>query len=54
MNEGETLERLVQELVDAMGEAEVVMGEAVDVARAVAADDAVDAATDTGSATSES
>lgn len=54
MNEGETLERLVQELVDAMGEAEVVMGEAVDVARAVAADDAADTATDTGSATSGS
>lgn len=58
MNEGETLERLVQELVDAMGEAEVVMGQAVDVARAVAADDAADTdtdtATDTGSATSGS
>ncbi|MGW7085613.1 hypothetical protein ACWGH2_19275 [Streptomyces sp. NPDC054871] len=50
-NEGETLERLVQELADALGEAEVVMGEAMGVARAVAADDA---ATDIGSVTSES
>ncbi|MEV2249658.1 hypothetical protein AB0I94_03710 [Streptomyces sp. NPDC050147] len=58
MNEGETLERLVQELADAMGEAEVLMGEAMDVARAVAADDTADTtadtATDTGSATSGS
>ncbi|MFG2650106.1 hypothetical protein [Streptomyces sp. NPDC048436] len=46
MNEGETLERLVQELVDAIGEAEVVMGEAMDVARAVAADRPADTATD--------
>ncbi|GAA3087147.1 hypothetical protein ACFQ0X_17825 [Streptomyces rectiviolaceus] len=38
MNEGETLERLVQELVDAIGEAEVVMGEAMEVARAVTDD----------------
>ncbi|MEU4997783.1 hypothetical protein [Streptomyces sp. NPDC021622] len=47
MNEGETLERLVQELVDAMGEAEVAMGEAMDVARAVAddADTAADGVT---------
>ncbi|MGW7274306.1 hypothetical protein ACWGH5_27715 [Streptomyces sp. NPDC054864] len=39
MNEAETLERLVQELADALGEAEAAMGEALDVARAVAADD---------------
>ncbi|MGW6271588.1 hypothetical protein [Streptomyces sp. NPDC055060] len=35
---GETLDRLVQELVDAMSEAEAVMGEAMDVARAAAGD----------------
>ncbi|GAA1901823.1 hypothetical protein GCM10009837_26130 [Streptomyces durmitorensis] len=46
MDEGETLERLVQELVDAIGEAEVVMGEAMDVARAVAADEDADTAAD--------
>ncbi|MFF1694238.1 hypothetical protein ACFVXC_11510 [Streptomyces sp. NPDC058257] len=52
MNEdpGETLDRLVRELADAIGEAEVVMGEAMDVARAVAGD----AETDTGGATSGS
>ncbi|MFE6159147.1 hypothetical protein ACFQ7F_09550 [Streptomyces sp. NPDC056486] len=46
MNEdpGETLDRLVQELADAIGEAEVVMGEAMDVARAGAGD----AESDTG------
>ncbi|MEU3740809.1 hypothetical protein AB0E78_27570 [Streptomyces sp. NPDC032198] len=56
MNEGETLERLVQELVDAMGEAEVAMGEAMDIARAVSADDSTDTArttTEAGGATSE-
>ncbi|MEV0323346.1 hypothetical protein ACIBKX_11815 [Streptomyces sp. NPDC050658] len=37
-NPGETLERLVQELADAIGEASVVMDEALDVARAVADD----------------
>ncbi|GGV70407.1 hypothetical protein GCM10010277_81350 [Streptomyces longisporoflavus] len=46
MDEGETLERLVQELVDAMGEAEAAMGEAMDVARAVAADGAAATAAD--------
>lgn len=40
MNEdpGETLDRLVQELVDAIGEAGSVMDEAMDVARAATAD----------------
>lgn len=46
MNEGETLERLVQELVDAIGEAEVAMGEAMDVARAVSAEDPAGTAAD--------
>ncbi|MFH8488207.1 hypothetical protein [Streptomyces longisporoflavus] len=46
MNEGETLERLVQELVDAMGEAEAAMGEAMDVARAVTADETAGTAAD--------
>ena len=54
MNEdpGETLDRLVQELADAIGEAQVVMGEAMEVARAVPmADDDADT---TGDVTSGS
>lgn len=49
MDEGETLERLVRELVDAIGEAGAVMDEAMDVARAVPADDPT--GTGTGTAT---
>ncbi|MGW7067723.1 hypothetical protein ACWGII_18235 [Streptomyces sp. NPDC054855] len=46
MDEGETLERLVQELADAIGEAGAVMDEAMDVARAVSADGSAGTAAD--------